>query len=106
MFVQPSRHVSNDNVACASSEDNLGDSPDSGHPDRADSHGASHTQSAFGIARRIWSAWLDHVVFVRAQSALEALDDRSLQDLGISRSEIHVAVRRGREAAVPPGQSR
>jgi uncharacterized protein YjiS (DUF1127 family) len=48
-----------------------------------------------GLIQRLWS---EHAAR-QAVYELEALDDRTLKDIGITRSEIWHAVRYGREAA-------
>jgi uncharacterized protein YjiS (DUF1127 family) len=45
---------------------------------------------------RLWSRMLDAFERQRATRALEALDDRTLKDMGISRYEIDYLVRHGR----------
>ena len=48
---------------------------------------------------RIFSDWR---AMRRAERELHALDDRTLKDMGIARSEIHSAVRERQSCPLPP----
>jgi uncharacterized protein YjiS (DUF1127 family) len=50
----------------------------------------------FSLPARLWSKLLEANEQRRATAALEALDDRTLKDMGLSRNEIHHVVKHGR----------
>ncbi|HXU59832.1 MAG TPA: DUF1127 domain-containing protein [Verrucomicrobiae bacterium] len=50
----------------------------------------------FSLPARLWSKLVEAQEQRRATAALEALDDRTLKDMGLSRNEIHHAVKHGR----------
>jgi uncharacterized protein YjiS (DUF1127 family) len=50
----------------------------------------------FSLPAKLWSKLLEANEQRRATAALEALDDRTLKDMGLSRNEIHHVVKHGR----------
>ena len=50
----------------------------------------------FSLPARLWSRLAEAQQHRRSTAALEALDDRTLKDLGLTRNEIHHVVRYGR----------
>ena len=50
----------------------------------------------FSLPARLWSKLMEANEQRRATAALEALDDRTLKDMGLSRNEIHHVVKHGR----------
>jgi uncharacterized protein YjiS (DUF1127 family) len=56
----------------------------------------SWTAWILAIPRKLWSALLSERDFRRTRNSLQALDDRMLKDVGLSRCEIYRVARQGR----------
>ena len=54
------------------------------------------TSGLFSLPARLWSKLVEAHERRRSTAALEALDDRTLKDMGLTRNEIHHVVRHGR----------
>ncbi len=65
-------------------------------------HGTSHRlfHNAGVALKSAWSAYLKRRLHLHACTQLHAMSDRELRDIGLSRSEIEVAVR-GPDTAAP-----